>query len=747
MPNALEMIEEAARRAYPVTTGFRAQDSETRIASAEAIAAERMRVANEGQLRSLLRSLNAELARYYATGDKQALQDWKEKQQAVNALLGFQTRLETQRMGDAESWEEAKLRAKVAATTLAAKASAAGDSDIAAARRSVDGAIRQATSEFANDVRTPELDGKIQRRAGAILGTGLSGAYDDPDHIAQLIIQEASDRGITVSASPAEKAQAAAAEGARKKGHDEAAAGYVALGAKIAALPAAPGGSPLYGQLANDIKNLKDVQADASPVSAETQSDIEELERQREQVKGQLGMTGQEAEGMAGPSQADEERFVAWSKARGYDIGFYGDDGQWVPGRDLGNAQLAFERQQTGERTPFMRGKPTGETELVQYQMPANMRTLWSTDDSGSVMYEARPDGSIIAHTQDGGQRIVRTMDGLYPDRSLRAAYEAAAEGAAPLNTADGKKEATAADLFTGNVAPVAPTFGEFHGVRQPPMAYDDVNTRRYKAPDGTEVIFRLNTEGKWVPDRAPKLMESQIAENKLVAPSRSVGDRFRKVVDTLRMRREKPPAAEAGPPVMPPAPAAPPAPTLTQEQQRDAEAKAEMAKRMTAVPAPSIDELMRRPVPTGPAPATTVQPVAAATAIPRITVPPPEPPTMPPETEREVQATPVAAPPPAAPPAAEPAKRKLSDVFRALAKKKKPATPAPEPPASAEDISFADAVATLEESTPRKGRAQGPVTGPPSKQELAAEPTPETAPESPRSRLLAALLKKRTVK
>ena len=528
MPNALEMIEEAARRAYPVTTGFRAQDSETRIASAEAIAAERMRVANEGQLRSLLRSLNAELARYYATGDKQALQDWKEKQQAVNALLGFQTRLETQRMGDAESWAEAKLRAQAAAATLAAKASAAGDSDIASARRIVDGALRQASSELAGDVRTPATDENIKARAGTILGQQLVGAYNDPAHLAQLIMQDAGGRGVTVAASDAEKAAAAAAAGKRQQGHNNAAAEYSALGAKVAALPAAPGGSPLYGQLANDIKDIEDMQADASPVSAETQTDIEELERQREQVKGQLGMTGQEAEGMAGPSQADEERFIAWAKARGYDIGFYGDDGQWVPGRDLGNAQLAFERQQAGERTPFMRGKPTGETELVQYQMPANMRTLWSTDASGSVMYEARPDGSIIAHTQDGEQRIVRNMDGLYPDKSLRAAYEAAAEGAAPLNTADGKKEATAADLFAGNVAPVAPTFGEFHGVRQPPMAYDDVNTRRYKAPDGTEVIFRLNTEGKWVPDRAPKLMESQIAENKLVAPSRSVGDRFR---------------------------------------------------------------------------------------------------------------------------------------------------------------------------------------------------------------------------
>ena len=756
MPNILDMMEQAAQTAYPTKTAVAAAASTERLASAEQIAAERARVASEGQLWSMLRSLNAELARYNATGDRQVLENWKQKEQAINTLIGFQTRLETQRMGNVESWNEAKLRAVAGAASVAAKNAANAERDQYYARRTVDSAVAQANREFAADVRSPERDQKVLQRAGSILGQNLAGAYGDPNHFAWEIIQEEKRRGIQVAAAPEEQAAAqAAATQRQQKGANEAAQ-YTALANAAIAATSAPAGSPMYGRLQADIDALKPLQ-EAAPVSDETLADIAELEAQREVVKERLGLDGEpQQEAGAGftqtdYTQADEERFIAWSKARGYDIGFWSEDGTWVPGRDLGNAQLAFQRQKEGERTPFLRGKPSGETELVQYQMPDDQRSFFSTDADVTTVYERRPDGSVLAHKADGSSRIVRTADGLYPAADLRAAYEAAKEGETPLDTPDGRP-AVALDVFDGNLSEKerTPTFGEFHGVRQPPLAYDSVNTRRYRNADGTEVIFHLNEKGQWVPERTPPLPATfdGLGENKMQRPS--LGDRFRELRGKDRLGRERLPEAK-------PPPDAPPAAPPTGKPQLGHEKLQETA------PPPTIESVMSRQTPMGPPPQATVQPVPAiATPESKHRPPPAAPPASSGERFRGLRGKvrsgrerlPEAKPPPDAPPAA-PLLRPLQQAGDAAAKAKMAKQMAAPPVTTPEDIDLSGArvipnerISKMEEDyTPPKGRARGPVTGPPSRQELE-NPEAETAPpDTAGARLLAALLKKRMVK
>ena len=613
MPNILDIMEQAAQTAYPTKTAVAAAASTERLGSAEQIAAERARVASEGQLWSMLRSLNAELARYNATGDRQVLENWKQKEQAINTLIGFQTRLETERMGNVESWNEAKLRAVAGAASVAARGAANAERDQDIARRIVAAAVNSAIGELASGgIRTPESDQRVLALAGTTLGSKLSRAYGDPNQFAWEIIKEAEKRSIQVAATDAEKAEAQAASVERQQRGANEAAQYAALANAAIAATKAPVGSPLYAKLQADIDALKPLQ-EASPVSDETLADIAELEAQRDVVQARLGLGGEtKPEAGADYTQADEERFIAWSKARGYDIGFYGDDGQWVPGRDLGNAQLAFERQKEGERTPFLRGKPSGETELVQYQMPDDKRSFFSTDPDVTTVYERRPDGSVLAHKKDGSLRIVRTADGLYPAADLRAAYEANKEGEAPLDTRD-DRHAKASDIFKDNISEheLKPFFDEFHGVRQPPLAYDSVNTRRYRSADGTEVIFHLNEKGQWVPERTPPF--DGLGENKMKRPS--LGERFRELRDKARLGREKLPEAKPPPDAPPAAPptgkpqlgheksqeAEPPPDALrpswgerfrglrdkpTLQQTGDAAAKAKMAKRMAPPPA-----------------------------------------------------------------------------------------------------------------------------------------------------------------
>jgi hypothetical protein len=624
----------------------------------------------------MLKALNAELADYYTSGDKEALQNWKEKQSAINTLIGFQTRLEAERMGNLEDWNEAKLKAVTEAAKIAAKAANTEDSDRKAARRAVDAAVAKANMD-ASQGRSGSTDQEIAQNAGNILGSSLLGAYGDPLHNAHLIMEEANKRNISVSASAEEKAQALAAFSQKKQQGQDEADRYSGLANAAIAAQGQPSGSPLYRQLQTQIDEIRPLKEE-SPISEEALADMVELESQRDAVKERLGLNPQGVD--TGPSKDEQEQFIAWAKARGYNIGSY-QGTRWVPGKDAGDALIAYERQQGGKATPFMRGKPSGETEFVRYVMPNEHRSKFFAGED-ETLYQQKPNGEVLAYSPGSTTpKIVRTADGLYPNASLRASYEGADPKTArtfdsfndPKDPSKGTHETTAQDFIDLNFVPVDTTYGEFHGFRQPPMAYDDINMRRYKNPDGTEVIFRLSEKGEWVPDRTPPLPSTfDIGQNKI---AKQAGFDLGKSFRSLRKEKHPQPVGRITP----------------------------------------VEEI---PSPNPPKPLPPMKEVA-------VTV---EPPVVEPVKEKKERGTPVA------------------DLFRAIADKRK----APPVNQAEEDRKAKEAMAARmappSATLPPAKRTAGPVMSTPSRQELAEEATVQPV-ESPKARLLAALLKRRVTK